>query len=74
MLLPAVTSAQVIRALHKAGFQDDQDNGEHVVLWNPMTGARTVVPKQSGKKDKRPLLRAIVQDARMTIRDFLKLI
>jgi predicted RNA binding protein YcfA (HicA-like mRNA interferase family) len=69
MLLPAVTSAQVIRALHKAGFVDGEMRGKHMILWNPTTGARTVVPT---KPSKRAMLRAILRDAGLSIRQFLK--
>lgn len=71
-MLPVMSAMQVISALHKAGFVDDQKSPEHLVLWNPITGARTVVP--TAKKEKRPLLRAILQDAGLTLRQFLKLV
>ena len=72
--LPALTSAQVVRALHRAGFVDDRQRGSHLMLWHPETRARTVVPVHRRKTIKKPLLRAIIQDARMTVEDFLKFV
>ena len=44
------------------------------MLWHPETRARTVVPVHRRKTIKKPLLRAIIQDARMTVEDFLKFV
>jgi len=73
--LPALTSKKVIKALKKAGFVEDRQKGSHLVLINPQTNKRTVVPIHSGQTIKKPLLESIIEnDAGMTIEQFLKLL
>lgn len=71
--IPATTSRQVIRALKKFGFQEDRQRGSHLVMINPETKKRTVVPIHKGQTLKKPLLKAIIEDdAGLTIEEFLK--
>lgn len=73
--LPALTSRKVIRALKKAGFIEDRQKGSHLILINPITSKRTVVPIHSGATIKKPLLKSIIEDdASLTIEEFLKLL
>jgi len=72
--LPSVTARRVVRALRRAGFVEDRQKGSHLVLWQPVTKARTVVPVHPGKTLKQPLLRAILHDAGLTVEQFLDLL
>ncbi|MBE7543087.1 MAG: type II toxin-antitoxin system HicA family toxin [Bryobacteraceae bacterium] len=72
--LPSLTAREVLRALKRAGFVEDRQRGSHLVLVNPDTKARTVVPVHAGRTIKEPLLRAIIRDARLTTEGFLSLI
>lgn len=73
--LPALNARKVIKALKKAGFREDRQKGSHLVLINPLTNKRVVVPVHPGKTIKKPLLQSIVEnDAGMTIEEFLKLL
>ncbi len=72
--LPALTARQVIRALRKAGFVEDRRKGSHLVMRHPVKNARTVIPVHAGKTLKRPLLLAILDDAKLTPAEFLKLL
>ena len=72
--VPSLTSKQVIRALKQAGFIEDRQKGSHLVLYNDVTNARTVVPIHGGKTIKRALLFAIISDAKLTPNEFLKLL
>lgn len=71
--IPALTSKQVVRILKKAGFIEDRQKGSHLVLINPSTRVRTVVPMHSRKTIKRSLLYGIISDARLAIEEFFKL-
>jgi len=73
-LLPALTARQVLKALKQAGFVEDRQKGSHLVLIHPISNARTVVPIHAGKTIKKPLLRAIIQDAGLSVAEFLSLL
>ena len=72
--LPSLTARKVIRALKRAGFLEDRQRGSHLVLYQPTTKARTVVPVHPGKTIKAPLLRAILRDANLTAEEFIELL
>lgn len=70
--LPALNAKQIIKALKKLGFIKDRQKGSHLVLINPTTNRRTVVPVHPGKTIKKPLLKSIVEeDCRISIEEFL---
>jgi len=72
--LPALTSRKLVRALKRAGFVEDRQKGSHLILIHPATRARTVVPIHAGKTVKRPLVRAILNDAGLSVEDLLALL
>jgi predicted RNA binding protein YcfA (HicA-like mRNA interferase family) len=69
--LPSLTARKVVRALKRAGFIEDRQRGSHLILIHPDTKARTVVPMHAGRTIKTPLLRAIVQEAGLSLDEFL---
>lgn len=71
--LPALTARQVIKALKQLSFVEDRQKGSHLVLINPNTNRRTVVPVHPGKTIKKPLLKSIVEDdCRISVEEFLR--
>lgn len=71
--LPALTARQVTKALKKLGFRQDRQKGSHLVLINPTTGKRTIIPVHAGKTIKKPLLKSIIEkDAAVSVEEFLK--
>lgn len=71
--VPALNARQVIKALKRLGFEEDRQKGGHLILYNPHTKRRTVIPVHSGHTIKKPLLKAIIeQDAGVTIEEFLE--
>ncbi len=72
--LPSLTAAQIIRTLKRAGFREDRQGGSHLILLHSKTRARTVVPIHAGKTIKKPLVRAIIDDARLSVEEFLRLL
>ncbi len=72
--LSTVTAKDAVRALKRAGFVEDRQKGSHLVLIHPQTRARVVIPVDSGRTIKEPLLRAIVKDAGMTSEEFIDLL
>ena len=73
--LPSLKAKAIIKVLKKLGFEEDRQKGSHLVLFNPFTKKRTVVPIHRGKDIKKPLLKKIIEeDAAITIEEFLKLL
>jgi predicted RNA binding protein YcfA (HicA-like mRNA interferase family) len=70
--LPALKPDAVLRKLRTAGFSIDHVTGSHYILMHP-DGRRTVVPYHAGREIKRGVLRAILQQAGLTVEEFLKL-
>ena len=72
--IPSLTAVKIIRALKKAGFAEDRQKGGHLILINPKTKARTIVPVHPGKTVRKSLVHAIVDDAKLTVDEFVKLL
>lgn len=69
-----MTARKVVRALKRAGFVEDRQKGSHLILIQPETKARTVVPVHPGRTIKEPLLRAILRDANLSVDAFIELL
>lgn len=73
-LLPSLNARKIIRALKKAGFIEERQKGSHLVLVSRQMKARTVVPIHGGRTVKISLVYAIIEDARMTVEEFIELL
>jgi predicted RNA binding protein YcfA (HicA-like mRNA interferase family) len=63
---PRVTSADLPRALHRAGWTTSRQSGSHVILVHPeRAGARVVVPVHAGRILKPKTLAAILKSAQI---------
>jgi len=61
---PRISSADLLRALHRAGWSTNRQSGSHVILVHPeRSGARVVVPVHSGRILKPKTLAAILKSA-----------
>ena len=58
----------------KAGFYEDRQKGSHLILVHLETKRRTVVLMHRGRTIKKPLLMVIINDAGLTIAEFLELL
>jgi predicted RNA binding protein YcfA (HicA-like mRNA interferase family) len=72
--LSSLTARKVVRALKRAGFVEDRQKGSHLILIQPETKARTVLPVHPGRTIKEPLLRAILRDANLSVDAFIELL
>ena len=73
--LPAVTPADVIRALQKAGFVVARIRGSHHILIHRDDPSRiTNVPGHGSHDLPRGTLRAIIRQAGMTVDEFVGLL
>jgi len=72
--IPSLTAKKIIKVLQKAGFVKDRQKGSHLILVNPKTKARTVIPVHQGRTIKKPLVKAIINDAKLSVEEFLEML
>ena len=72
--LPSLTPRQVIAALRRAGFTRHRIKGSHRQFVHPDNSALLVVVPYHAKSIKRPVLRAIIRQAGLTVEQFLDLV
>jgi predicted RNA binding protein YcfA (HicA-like mRNA interferase family) len=72
--LPAMKALAVIRALEKGGFEVVRSAGSHHRMVHKEDSTRaTTVPLHKGRDLPRPMLRAIIKQAGLTVEEFLAL-
>lgn len=71
MRLPTIKATEILAILNRHGFVRVRQSGSHVVLRHP-DGRRTTVPLHKGKDVGRGLLRQIMRDAKITVKDLLR--
>lgn len=72
--VPALKPSEVIHRLREAGFVFDRHaKGSHEIWYNPKTHKRTVVPNHPGKDIPKGTLRAIINQAGLSVEEFVKL-
>jgi len=69
--LPLLEAKELIKILHKFGFQVIRQKGSHVYLKHE-NGRCTVVPLHAGKEIGRGLLKRILNETEITREEFLK--
>lgn len=73
--LPSLKARDVIAALETAGFEVVRTAGSHHRLVHKEDPARaTTVPVHKGRDLPRPVLRAIIKQAGMTVEEFVDLL
>lgn len=64
----------MIKKLRKAGFAfDRQAKGSHEIWYNPVSRRRTTVPNHPGADIAKGTLRAIIEQAGLTVEEFMDL-
>lgn len=72
--LPSFKPSEAIHKLRKAGFVFDRHaKGSHEIWYNPKTHRRTIVPNHPGKDIAKGTLRAIINQAGLTVEEFIDL-
>ena len=69
-----VTGKDVARVAERLGFEFRRQTGSHAIYVRLTDHARVVIPTHSGVAIKRKTLRSIIEDLRVTIDEFTKLI
>ena len=71
--LPRVGSRELVRALARAGFEEQRQRGSHLHM-RRADGMRVTVPVHPGRTVPVGTLRAILRDAGITVDEFLELL
>jgi predicted RNA binding protein YcfA (HicA-like mRNA interferase family) len=72
--LPRVDCQQLIRALKRAGFEEQRQRGSHLHLRRATDGRRVTVPVHAGRIVPPGALRAILRDADISPDGFQRLL
>ena len=72
--LSRVDCRQLIRALKRAGFEEQRQRGSHLHLRRAADGKRVTVPVHKGRTVPTGTLRAILRDADISIDEFQRLL
>ena len=68
---PNLNTAKIVRALKRAGFEDNGQKGSHRYFWNPISKLQTGVPMHSGDLS-RSLMKEIIRQAGLSEDEFRK--
>ncbi|OGK08498.1 hypothetical protein A2767_05370 [Candidatus Roizmanbacteria bacterium RIFCSPHIGHO2_01_FULL_35_10] len=71
--LPMLKPQRLIKILNKLGFNKIRQEGSHIFFKHP-DGRTTVVPFHKGKDIGRGLMRSILNDVKLTPKEFQKLL
>jgi len=72
--LPSIDCQQLIRALKRAGFEEQRQRGSHLHLRRASDGKRITVPVHKGRSVPPGTLRAILRDAGIGIDELQQLL
>jgi predicted RNA binding protein YcfA (HicA-like mRNA interferase family) len=73
--IPVLTSRDLIKGLKRAGFEfDRQAKGSHEIWYNPCTKRRTTIPNHPGIEIKKGTLKAILEQAGLSLDEFMQLL
>ena len=72
--LPRVDCRQLVRALKRAGFEEQRQRGSHLHLRRVSDGKRVTVPVHQGRTVPVGTLRAILRDAHISLDEFRELL
>ncbi len=71
--LPVVSGREVVKALHKLGYEVDHQTGSHLILRHVKEPHRRITVPNHPEIAK-GTLRAIISDAGLTVEEFLNLL
>lgn len=72
--IPTISSRKLIKVLKKDGFVQDHIQGSHYIFYHPKKNITVSVPVHKGRDLGRGITQAILKDAKISTKDFLKLL
>jgi len=70
--LPVVTHKEITKVAQKLGFVKDHQKGSHLVLRDPKTKRRVVIPIHASRTIKKGTFKGILRDLEISTADFVK--
>ena len=70
--IPVIPAKKLIKALKRAGFVEDRQKGSHLTLVNSTTNKILTVPVHTGVDIGKGLLKQIINDAGLTVEEFIE--
>jgi len=71
--LPTATAKNLVRVAERLGFLFRRQSGSHAIYVRERDQARVVIPIHKGEL-KRKTLRAIIQDLKITVEEFISML
>jgi predicted RNA binding protein YcfA (HicA-like mRNA interferase family) len=71
--LPTATAKDLVRVAERLGFLFRRQRGSHAIYVRQSDQARVVIPTHKGEL-KRKTLRAIIQDLKITVEEFVSML
>ena len=72
--LPRVSGRRLVRALKRAGFEEQRQRGSHLHMRRASDRRRVTVPIHQGRTVPAGTLRAILRDADISVDEFVDLL
>lgn len=72
--LPRITAADLLRALRQDGWSSVRQRGSHIQLRHPAKPGLVTVPQHAGAIIKPGILQGILEQAGLTVDEFLELL
>ena len=72
--IPVIKARQVVKVLKKKGFLHQHTQGSHFIFYHPEKKTIVSVPVHKGRDLGRGITLAILEDAKISIDEFLKLL
>ena len=72
--LPRITARELLRALHRDGWEDVRQRGSHLQLAHPSKGGLVTVPVHTGKTIPPKILTLILEQAEISPEDLAGLL
>lgn len=72
--LPRITATELLRALHRDGWQEVRQSGSHVTMKHPTKPRHVTVPRHASVTLKPKTLATILGQAGLTVEELQKLL
>jgi predicted RNA binding protein YcfA (HicA-like mRNA interferase family) len=72
--LPRITAEDLLRALRRAGWQEDRQRGSHIRLWHPERKGLVTVAYHRGQIIKPKVLESVLEQAGLSADDLRSLL
>ena len=72
--IPTVSARKLIKVLKKSGFVHDHTEGSHYIFYHSQKKITVSIPVHKGRDLGRGITQAVLKDAKISPKEFLKLL